>query len=52
MQQFLLGTYRSLEDQIKMAAKFSGDNDKYEEYVYTLIETIDKIDTTEKVDYF
>lgn len=52
MQQFLLGTYRSLEDQIKMAAKFSGDNDKYEEYVYTLIETIDKIDTAEKVDYF
>lgn len=52
MQQFLLGTYRSLEDQIKMAAKFSGDNDKYEEYVYTLIETIDKINTTEKVDYF
>lgn len=52
MQQFLLGTYRSFEDQIKMAAKFSGDNDKYEEYVYTLIETIDKIDTTEKVNYF
>lgn len=52
MQRFLLGTYRDYNEQIKMATKFNNDNVKYKEYVYMMIETVDKIDSMEKIDYF
>lgn len=52
MQRFLLGTYRNFEEQVKMASKFDKDNEKYKEYVYMMIETVDKIDSMAKIDYF
>lgn len=52
MQHFLLGTFRDFSEQVKMAEKFNFDNEKYKEYVYMLLETVDKIDSTAKVDYF
>ncbi len=52
MQRFLLGTFRNFEEQVKMAAKFSIDNKKNKEYVNMLFETLDKIDSEEKVEYF
>lgn len=52
MQRFLLGTYHDFEEQIKMANRFGQDNDKYKEFVCQLMETIDKLDTEMKVDYF
>lgn len=52
MQRFLLGTYRNFEEQVKMSSKFDEDNEKYKEYVYMMIETVDKIDSMAKIDYF
>lgn len=52
MQDFLLGTYRNFNEQIKMAEKFNDDSKKYEEYVYMMIETVDKIDSMKKINYF
>ena len=52
MQKFLLGTYRNFEEQVKMATKFSEDNEKYKEYVCMMIETVDKIDSMAKINYF
>lgn len=52
MKSFLFGTYRSFEDQVNMSAKFGDDDKKYKEYVYMMIETVDKIDSMAKIDYF
>lgn len=52
MQRFLLGTYRDWEEQVKMSSKFSKDNKKYKEFIYQLMETIDKLDLEIKVDYY
>lgn len=52
MQRFLLGTYRDFQEQVKMSSRFSQDDDKYKEFVYQLMETIDKLDTEKKVDYY
>jgi hypothetical protein len=52
MQRFLLGTYRNFEEQSKMAAKFSDDNEKNREYVYMFMETVDKLDSKQKINYF
>ena len=52
MKSFFQGTFSNYEEQVKLAAKFSGDDSKYTEFVKKLIYTIDKIDDDEKVDYF
>jgi hypothetical protein len=52
MKRFFQKTFYNYEEQVKLAAKFSGDNRKYTEFVKRLIYTIDKIDDDEKVDYF
>lgn len=52
MQRFLLGTYRNFKEQVEMAKRFNSDNKKYKEYVYMMIETVDKIDSMEKIDFF
>ena len=52
MQRFLLGTYRNFEEQVKMAEKFTSGNRKYEEFVYMMIETVDKMDSMAKINYF
>lgn len=52
MKSFFQGTFANYEEQVKLAAKFSSDNNKYTEFVKKLIYTIDKIDDDEKVDYF
>lgn len=52
MKSFFQGTFANYEEQVKLAAKFSGDDRKYTEFVKKLIYTIDKIDDDEKVDYF
>ena len=52
MQRYLQGTFRDYSDQVKMAEKFSKDNQKYEEFVKKQIHLIDKLDDDKKVDYF
>lgn len=52
MQRFLLGTYKSFEEQVKMAEKFSNDNEKYKEFVLQMFETVDKLDFETKIDYY
>ena len=52
MQRFLLGTFHSYEYQIKMAQKFSEDNEGYVAFVKRQIHLIDALDDDMKVDYF
>ena len=52
MGRFLQGTFSNYDEQVKLAARFNGDNSKYTEFVKKLIYTIDKIDDDEKVDRF
>lgn len=52
MERFLFGTFRSYEDQIKMAQKFNGDNECYTAFVKRQIHLIDALDDDMKIDYF
>lgn len=52
MERFLFGTFHSYEDQIKMAQKFSEDNEAYVAFVKRQIHLIDALDDDMKVDYF
>lgn len=52
MQRYLLGTFHNYEDQIKMAQKFSEDNEAYVAFVKRQIHLIDALDDDTKVDYF
>ena len=52
MKSFFQGTFSNYEEQVRLAAKFSGDDRKYTEFVKKLIYTIDKIDDDEKVERF
>lgn len=52
MERFLFGTFHSYEDQIKMAQKFSKDNEAYAAFVKRQIHLIDALDDDTKVDYF
>ncbi len=52
MQRYLLGTFHNYEDQIKMAQKFSEDNENYVAFVKRQIHLIDALDDDMKVDYF
>lgn len=49
MKRFFQKTFYNYEEQVKLAAKFSGDNRKYTEFVKRLIYTIDKIDDDESI---
>lgn len=51
-ERFLFGTFRSYEDQVKMAQKFSEDNEAYVAFVKRQIHLIDALDDDMKVDYF
>lgn len=52
MKRFLLGTFHSYEDQIKMAQKFNDDNENYAAFVKRQIHLINALDDDTKVDYF
>lgn len=52
MKKFLLGTFHSYEDQIKMAQKFNDDNIDYTTFVKRQIHLINALDDDMKVDYF
>ena len=52
MQRYLYGTFRNFKEQVKLAAKFNNDNDKYEEFVKRQIHLINEIDDDKKIDYF
>lgn len=52
MQRYLLGTFHNYEDQIKMAQKFSEDNEAYVAFVKRQVHLIDALDDDMKVDYF
>lgn len=52
MERFLFGTFHSYEDQIKMAQKFSKDNEAYAAFIKRQIHLIDALDDDMKVDYF
>lgn len=52
MRRYLTGTFYCFEDQVKMAAKFNGDNKEYNKFVKRLIQLLDQLDDDQKVDYF
>lgn len=52
MKRYLYGTFKSYEDQLKLAAKFHDDNPKYKQFVKRQIHLINELDDDEKVDYF
>lgn len=52
MKQFLLGTFHSYEDQVKLSARFYQDEKKYTEFVKKQIYLIDEIDDDAKIDYY
>lgn len=52
MERFLNKTYEKYDDQVKMASRFNGDNEKYVEFVKKQIYLIDKLDDEMKVDCF
>ena len=52
MKRYLTGTFYCFEDQVKMAAKFNGDNKEYNKFVKRLIQLLDQLDDDQKVDYF
>ena len=52
MRRYLYGTFRDYDEQLKLAAKFNYDNQKYEEFVKKQIHLINEIDDDMKVNYF
>lgn len=52
MQRYLFGTFRSFDDQIKMAEKFSRNNSSYEAFVKKQIHLINEMNDDKKIDYF
>lgn len=52
MERFLNGTYKNLNEQVKMASSFNNDNAKYTKFVKKQVYIIDKLDDDRKVDYF
>lgn len=52
MERFLNGTYKNLNEQVKMASRFNNDNAKYTKFVKKQVYIIDKLDDDRKVDYF
>ena len=51
-KDFLQGTYKDYEEQVKMASQFNNDNEKYAEFVKKQIYLIDKLEDDMKVDCF
>lgn len=52
MKRYLTGTFHCYGDQVRMAAKFNGDNKDYYKFVKRLIHLLDQLDDDQKVDYF
>ena len=52
MKRYLMGSFRSFEEQVKMAGKFHNNNSKYNDFVKKQIHLINEIDDDKKVDYF
>lgn len=52
MKRYLLGTFRSYEDQIKMSSKFNKDHSKYNAFVKKQIQLVNELDDDQKVDFF
>lgn len=52
MKRFLMGTFHSFEDQIKMAQKFNDDNKEYASFVKRQIHIINDLDDDLKINYF
>ena len=52
MKEFLMGTFRDFEEQVRMSAKFNEDDPKFKEFVLQMIETVDKLDTERKVYFY
>ena len=52
MKRFLLGTFHSYGDQVKLSARFYPDEKKYTEFVKKQIYLIDEIDDDAKIDYY
>ena len=52
MRRYLLGTFHDYDEQIKIAKKFNDDNKEYKKFVLQMLETVDKLDSEEKIDYY
>lgn len=52
MKRYLYGTFRDFNDQVKMAEKFTHENEKYEEFVKKQIHLINEMNDDKKIDYF
>ena len=52
MKRYLLGTFRSYEDQTKMSSKFNKDYSKYNAFVKQQIQIVNKLDDDQKVDFY
>lgn len=52
MKRYLLGTFSCFDHQVKMAAKFNHDNEKYTDFVKKQVHLINTIDDDKKIDYF
>lgn len=52
MKRYLLSTFKSYDDQVKMSAKFNKDNTKYNEFVKQQIQLVNELDDDKKVDFF
>lgn len=51
MKRYLMGTFYSFEDQVKMAAKFNPDSEDYTLFVKRQIHLVNEINDDEKIDY-
>lgn len=52
MKRYLMGTFFSFRDQVKMAEKFNADNEQYTAFVKRQVHLINEIDDDAKIDYF
>lgn len=52
MQRYLFGTFKNFSEQVRMAEKFTKDNNEYTEFVKRQIHIINELDDDIKVDYF
>lgn len=52
MRRFLYGTFKCYEDQVKFAAKFENDDDRYCGFVKKQVALVNSIEEDEKIDYF
>lgn len=52
MRRFLYGTFKCYEDQVKFAAKFENDDDRYYGFVKKQVALVNSIEEDEKIDYF